>query len=234
MSYEDDNEDERSLFQRYRTGIGVGCLVMAGVGVLIYQVFHSPSSPQRKAAEITMVKLALPPLPPPPPTPVPTPPPEEPPEQKMIEQAPVEEENKPEPVQQPKDVPIGTDIKGNGAPDGFNLSHGGGNGFSNGLNSRNSGPHSPYGWYATQVQTTIADALRKNSRTRSASLSIKVRVWPDITGRITRAKLVGSTGDPAVDQAIQNEVLNGLQLQEPPPTGMPVPIVMRLNARRTH
>jgi len=94
--------------------------------------------------------------------------------------------------------------------------------------------HSPFGWYATQVQATIGDALRKNSHTRSASYSVKVRVWPDLTGRITRAQLVGSTGDPAVDQAIKNEVLTGLSLQEPPPTGMPLPIVMRFNARRTN
>ena len=32
--------------------------------------------------------------------------------------------------------------------------------------------------------------------------------------------------------AIKDEVLAGLQLREPPPEDMPVPIVMRLNARR--
>jgi hypothetical protein len=51
-------------------------------------------------------------------------------------------------------------------------------------------------------------------------------------GRIARAELAGSTGDPAVDAAIKNQVLTGLQLQEAPPSGMPLPIVMRITERR--
>lgn len=76
------------------------------------------------------------------------------------------------------------------------------------------------------------EALGKNRRTRSASLSVKVRIWADATGRITRASLSGSTGDPATDKAIENEILTGLQLQEPPPDDMPMPIVMRITAKR--
>jgi len=45
-------------------------------------------------------------------------------------------------------------------------------------------------------------------------------------------ELSGSTGEPALDAALKNQVLNGLQLQEPPPSDMPLPIVMRLTARR--
>ena len=79
---------------------------------------------------------------------------------------------------------------------------------------------------------SISDALGQNSHTRSASFNIKVRIWSDAGGRITRAKLAEHTGDPAVDQAIEHEVLDGFQLKEPPPDGMPMPIVMRLSARR--
>ena len=43
--------------------------------------------------------------------------------------------------------------------------------------------------------------------------------------------MAGSTGDPSLDSAIRDEVLNGLQLQ-PPPLGMPIPITLRLAARR--
>jgi protein TonB len=63
-------------------------------------------------------------------------------------------------------------------------------------------------------------------------MSLQVRVWPDSGGRITRAQLVGSSGNPAVDQAIKNQVLTGLQLQAPP-ADMPVPIVLRLTARKS-
>lgn len=91
---------------------------------------------------------------------------------------------------------------------------------------------SRWGWYAGQVQVTIAEALRKNRLTRNANLDLQVRIWPDSTGRIQRAKLARSTGDSKMDEAIQNEVLTNLQLQQPPPSGMKLPIVLRLVARR--
>jgi hypothetical protein len=67
--------------------------------------------------------------------------------------------------------------------------------------------------------------------TRNAAFQLEVRVWADLTGRVTRSLLASSTGDPQVDDAIKNKILNGLQLQEPPPAGMPMPIVMRFTAR---
>jgi TonB family protein len=62
-------------------------------------------------------------------------------------------------------------------------------------------------------------------------MKVQVRIWADSTGRVTRAKLDGTTGDPKLDDALQ-KVLTNIQLQEPPPAGMPAPIVMRLTARR--
>ncbi len=91
---------------------------------------------------------------------------------------------------------------------------------------------SKWGWYAAQVQSAIAEALRKNATTREANFQIQVRVWPDLTGRVTRAQLVGSTGNAALDAALKSDILTGLQLKEPPPQDLPLPIVMRLTARR--
>jgi len=59
-----------------------------------------------------------------------------------------------------------------------------------------------------------------------------VRIWPDNTGRITRATLASSTGDAALDAALRDDVLSGLQLSEPPPADMPLPIVMQLTAKK--
>ena len=91
---------------------------------------------------------------------------------------------------------------------------------------------SRFGWYAAQVQRSIGEELRKNKKTRTADFVVMVRIWPDSTGRIERAKLGGTTGDAGVDAALINEVLPGLQLQEPPPAGLRLPIIMRLTARR--
>jgi len=151
------------------------------------------------------------------------------------ETAPVEEPKaapKPEPAKAPEDpAPLGTGLKGDGPGlPGLGTGPGSGGGLLGSGDGNRGG--SRFGWYAGQVQQKIADGLRKNPRTKNANLRVEVRVWPDATGRITRAQLAGSTGDAALDDAIQNGVLTGLQLQEPPPAGMRLPIVLRLTARR--
>jgi hypothetical protein len=80
------------------------------------------------------------------------------------------------------------------------------------------------------VQTRIGDALRSNPATRRASMSVTVRIWPDSSGRIIKARISG--GDPTLDATLQNDILTGLQLPDPPPSYMPLPIVMRVSAQR--
>jgi len=157
----------------------------------------------------------------------------------MIEQAPVTEmETKPDEMS--KDKPsgsespaLGTSIQGDGPSDGFGLR--GGNSFFGGGTAKamNGGSGSRWGWYASQVQTAISQALQNNNNTRLADFRIVVKIWSDRTGRITRARIAGSTGNAVLDNAITNEILGGLILQEPPPDGMPMPIVLRLTARHS-
>jgi protein TonB len=153
----------------------------------------------------------------------------------MIEQAPVTEpEPKPEepkPVNDDPPPPLGTNITGDGAPDGFGLSGTRGNGAGNGRGLGGGRAASRWGWYAGKVQATLAETLRRNPRTREAVLNGKLRIWPDSTGRITRATLADSSGDSALETAIAG-ALTGVQLPEPPPAGMPSPILLRLSSRR--
>jgi len=157
----------------------------------------------------------------------------------MIEQEPVNEmESKPDKTSknEPPDSEspaLGTSIQGDGPPDGFGL-RGGSSFFGGGTgNTINRGSSSRWGWYANQVQSGISQALQSNNNTRTADFRIVVQIWSDRTGRITRAHIAGSTGNAALDNAITNEVLVGLILQEPPPEGMPMPIVLRLTARHS-
>ena len=170
------------------------------------------------------------PLPAPPPPPQQKPP--EPPKQveQMDKQDSVTpDDEKPDESPQPSGPSITTSIMGNG-PDAFGVgaSRRGGDQLTDG-GSR--GQRSRFGWYAAQVQNTIQGALGRNGLTNKAKFENEVRIWADITGRITRVKLKGTTGDSAVDQAI-NEVLSGLLLQQPPPADMKMPIVMKLSAHR--
>ena len=149
----------------------------------------------------------------------------------MIAQEPVPDDEPP-PDDSPPEAPsedLSTGITGGSGPD-MGLSGGGGGGRIGGSGRKGGG--SKYGWYAAKVQSSIADALRRHPSTRNAKMVLQVRIWPDSNGRITRAQLVGSSGNSAVDQAIKNQILTGLQLPQAPPADMPVPIVLRITGSK--
>lgn len=222
---DETSEPVRSPVLRW-IGIAGGAVLLAGA-VAVVRTFNSGGGPAPRMQEVTMVKIVLPPAPPPPPPP---PPEQHVAEEKMIEQTPVEQaEPKPEAKPEPS-AGLGTSIKGDGAPDGFGLSGNGAGGPGSGGSHRSSA--SRWGWYAAEVQTAIATALRRDPLSRGADFRVRVRIWSTPEGRIERAVLSDSTGNPALDDALQTRVLNGLRLPEPPPAGMPMPIVLRLTARR--
>src|SRR5271157_6152031 len=225
-----DDDDEPSFLQRHRFAVGfVACIAVLGAIVAIgIQILGNHGAPA-KVSQVTMIKLL--PLPP---TPPPTPPPQVQPQptvQQMIDQKQMmEPETKPEKPDQKRDEPpkahdkapagpLGLNAKGEGAGDAFGLvGKPGGNGLLG--DGGGGGGGSRWGWYASEVQATIEEALRNNPHTRDAALRVQIKIWPDKTGRIARVDLDGSTGDPIVDSAIKNEALNGLQLQEPPPADL--------------
>lgn len=150
----------------------------------------------------------------------------------MIKETAAVEEPPPEDAPAAEPAPdIGTNLTGPGGPDGFNIGRSKG-GAGRGGYGLGGAPRSRWGFYAGQVQKTIADALRGNPKLRKAALNAQVRVWADSNGRISRVTLAKSTGNAALDEAITSETLRGLQLAEAPPKGMPMPINLRLTARR--
>ncbi len=215
---------------RFVIGLMLALVVIGGIGSFM---MSGPKGEPAAPRDPQIVTITLPPPPPPPVLP-PPPPPEEtpPPEEEMVMQDPVPDDEPP-PPDAPPDVPpsdLSTGIAGNG-PDMGLSGKGGGNGRIGGTGRKGGG--SKWGYYTSSIQTEIANALRQNSSTRSATFSMKVRVWADSSGRITRAQLVGSSGNPAVDDAIRSDVLSGLTLPGPPPAGMPMPITMRISARKS-
>jgi outer membrane biosynthesis protein TonB len=224
-----EEEKPRSKWPLMILGVG-----MVAGGYAFYSSMSSAGDSGRRDAPPAPIRIQLPP-PPPPPTPPPPPPPQAPPpEQKMIEQVPVEaEESKPEPAPAEEAPAIGTNVSGNGPADGFGLGRAGAEGRGGGrIGGGSRGPASKWGWYAGKVQSRIGQALKNHPRVRSAEMDLTVRVWSDGGGRISRVQLVGSTGDTGLDGALRDEVLTGLQLQDAPPEGMPMPITMRLRARK--
>ncbi|MEO6568779.1 MAG: TonB family protein [Opitutaceae bacterium] len=214
-----DEDEKPTGFKKWRAPLIVAVLTCTGITYAVKVLSKADGGGSRRD-NTAMVQIQLPPAPPPPPPP---PPPPEQMKEEMIKQ---EEEKEEEPDTTPPDT---TAIKG---PPGGGPSLAAarpGNFFA----KRSDGGKTKWGWYAGQVQTRIGDLLRNNPRTKKANIqSIDVRIWADSgTGRIQKASLVSSTGDTALDAAII-DALQGAQLQQPPPEGMPMPIVLRVTARR--
>ncbi|MDI1315357.1 TonB C-terminal domain-containing protein [Prosthecobacter sp.] len=226
-----EDENEPGFFKRNLVMLIIGGIALGGSGYMLTNYKPSKSAPKKKLDMVMIMPVLPPPPPPPPPPPKEEPPPPEEKEEQMIEQPPEEIADKPDdkPADEPKDEPLGTAIAG-GDGSGLGIGSGGGNRGMIGGGKGNGG--SKWGWYAGTVQTRIAEALRKHPLTRRAGFSNVVKIWSDSTGRIIRVRLSSSTGDRAVDSAIENEVLNGLVLNEPPPDDMPMPINLRLSARQ--
>ena len=230
------DDEELGIYRRYRFVIWAGVLLVLIALVTLIVRTLTANTPPAKVQSVQFVKL-LPPVPtptPPPPPPQSTPRPQEMVEQKHM----MEPETKPaHPDEKPKEAnkkvaptgptgPTTNNTKGEGPEIAFGSGGGGLGGGGGGQGTR-------FGWYAAEVQARIEQALRDNNHTRNASIpGLRVRIWADNVGRVTRAQLIGSTGDAAVDSAITNEVLTGLQLKEPPPSDMPMPIVLRVTAHR--
>jgi periplasmic protein TonB len=219
----DDEEQEVSGFKKWRVPIIVGIALASGIGFFAQAMSKKTAAPPPKQ-EPMKVTIVAPPPPPPPQTPPPPPPQAEEKKQEMIEEV-KEEEAPAEPTPQ-----VETALKGSGNT-GMTLKSGNGSGV---FTNRNTVSAERLRWsaYAGQVKSRIGQVLESHPKTRKASMQLVVHVWLDDTGRITRAKLDGSSSDSALDAAIRDEILPGLQISGPPPQGMPMPINMRITARR--
>jgi outer membrane biosynthesis protein TonB len=218
----DDHEEEKTAFQKYRLPVIAGIILATGIGFVAKSLSGKSSAPPPKQ-EVMMVTTVAQPTPPPIATPPPPPPMEVKKEEMVVEEK--QEDAPPDPTPQ-----VETALKGSGNT-GMVLKSGNGSGVFAQRSAANADAMRRSA-YAGEVKSRIQQALEGNARTRKAGMMIEVRVWPDVTGRITRAKLNNSTGDSALDALIRDEILTGIQMSEPPPEGMPTPIIMRITARR--
>jgi len=227
-----DDGTDGSFWKRYCVTIVLAAVLALGAGAWWFFV---PKADKSKKSVVTMVAIA--PLPPPPqstpvPTPAPTPPPVEQPEERQEAKQDFVEESVNEPEAAQDDTPqIGSNIQGEGGND-FGLRGKGSAALPSAFGGSRGGGGSKYGAYAGMVQSRVGEALRNNARTRRVNGEFRVRIWVDASGRITRARLQGSTGSAEADRAINEDALVGVFLPQPPPADMPMPILMQVRARQ--
>jgi len=217
--------DDRTFLEKYGMAVLGGILVLVAVAVALgFYFLKGKVPPPHKPDEIAVHLLPPPPLPPPPPPPPPpkTPPPPK--EQKMVELKP-KDQQPPKPTPSPAPAAPGPKASGPPSDEGIGGGGGGGNGDIGGDGG------TVFGYYAGQVGDQVRSVLSSNPKTSKASFKVRIHIWADSTGRITRVSLSRSDDDPSVDAAIKGDVLIG-QMVPPPPQGMPMPIVMSLDGKR--
>jgi TonB family protein len=228
-------------------GLGISVVaVLLGLlvgGIRWIATSKSETPPPRKVMQYTVVNTPPPPRAPTPPPPPVTPPKEVEPEPSTrvdLKPSDMLPPDAPRPASEPSGGKLSLAEEGTGPGDAFNLAGkvggrgiltggGLGEGSGDGLGAGNS-PGNRFGWYYARLATEIEDAFRRNKRLLASSARVEVRVWADPSGRISKVRLVRTTGDPELDEAVQSIV--GLQLREAPPRDIPMPMVARLTARR--
>jgi TonB family protein len=225
--------------------LSVGLVMLGGAGLAIrWVVATQEQRPMRKVRELHVVQLQRPKPTVPKVIPKLRPRPEI--SQKLerervqINKVEIPPPDAPPPSSQPAAGPLSLDAEGEGPGDAFNLvgNPGGrgllsGGGLGDGAGGIGGGydPNSRYGWYYARLASDIEEVLRQNRHLRTASLRVELRVWANGTGRISQVRLVRSTGDRRLDRTIRSAV-EGLPLSEPLPADIPMPVVLRLTARR--
>ncbi len=196
-------------------GAAVVALVVLGLIWLIGSL-ERPEEPKRQTVQT--VQLVRPP--PPPPEPPPPPPPEEKVEEPLPQDTP--EEAPPEeaaPAEQ-----LGLDAEGVAGSDGFGLAaRRGGQGLGLG--------GAAFAWYTAMLKDSILDVLTADERLRRGSYQLTVRVWLTNSGEIERIKLASTSGDRALDAAIEQALEKIGRVREPPPIEMPQPVTLRIVSR---
>ncbi|MCX7869292.1 MAG: hypothetical protein N2322_05005, partial [Terrimicrobiaceae bacterium] len=128
----DDEDKEPGLLRRF--WLPLTALALTAIGLGAWHFLPKDNKPKKKQS-VSMVNIMPPPPPPPPPvpTPPPTPPPEEEPQpQEQPEQEFVEETAEAPAEDSPPEDSIGSNITGDGPPDGFGLVGKGGTGLPGG------------------------------------------------------------------------------------------------------
>jgi protein TonB len=191
--------------------IGVGAVIIAGA--LAFVLTHGSSqTPPPPPPHVTMVVIQ-PPKPPPPPPPLPQPKTITPPKMTTPVEKPIVQNQPPKAAPKaPSDSHVSTSIHGN-SPNAFDLAgSGNGLGFGNG----DGGGGSAMGYYESQMQNLIQQALEKNTVTRRFAGSLQLEISVNASGMVTGVKLAKSSGNPNVDAAVVQNILPGLHFGAPP------------------
>jgi TonB family protein len=210
-------EFEESWSSRLR-GLAVpGAILLVVAGAILY-FLHDTAGIRREAPPLPTLIATLPPPPPPPPQK------QQPDPEKKIEQQrkPVEQpkaaDNSPKPVTINGPAQAGNDAFNVGAGSGGgDIGSGGGFGEAN---------------YTRYLGTALQQTVQNDDRVNHLVFSADMAVWVDPNGRVTRAAVVKTSGDPTIDRDLVAALQDMPALDEPPPATLEFPQRVRIEGRR--
>jgi TonB family protein len=219
--------------------IALVVIFLSGAAYIIVNVL-SGEGPRRRdnVATVTLLK--------PPPVQV---------KEKLPEPEPVKEMQKKEeivdPTQGPKDEPqnnendntpagdkLGLDAEGKAGGDSFGLvGKKGGRSILSGDGGGGMGRLSllsKFGWYTQIVETEIRKKVMKrldeNGGIPRGKLQAIVQISVNSTGSIVKYKIIGSSGNHKMDEAVKQSI-GDIKISEPPPDGMPRTMSIRVTSQ---
>lgn len=87
------------------------------------------------------------------------------------------------------------------------------------------------GMYAGRLQRHLQEQLSRNRKLKESDYRVTLRVWLRRDGSVEKAELAQSTGSAALDELLQEVLLQVGPMREAPPENMPQPIKIRVTAR---
>ena len=214
-------------------------IALVGGGVYFFRTILSEDAPRRKDTTATVTLLK--PLPPPVIK-------EKPPEPAQVKEVQQKEEiidpglkneapNNDSQDSTPAGDNLGVDAEGGAGGDGFglvgkkggrSLLAGGSSGFGNSsLLSKFSGYTQ---MVTTELRKKVMKRLDEEGGIPKGKLQAVVRVSVDIDGKIIAYRIIGSSGNNRMDEAVKQS-LGSLKISEPPPDGMPRTMDIKITAQ---
>lgn len=209
--------------------IAAGALALVALGYGAWSLSNMTVGKERKAPPTTQALLLPPPPPPPPP-----PPQEAPPEPVEIA--------KPVPTEMPEPAPakadeapaaMAIDAAATGASDAYGLAGGGPGGMgAPGSTGTGTGPAGGGTvvdrFYRQGLSRELEARIQRDPRLRRQLFKAELQLWVDGRGKVSRAELVGTTGDAERDRQIV-AILRQIDDLDPPPATItfPASVVVR-------
>jgi TonB family protein len=200
---------------RLRSLMIPGAILLTIAGVTFY-FLHDTAGIRREAPPLPTLIATLPPPPPPPPK-------QTEPEKKIVEQQ--------KPVEQPRQAdnspkPVTINGPAQAGNDAFNVGAGSGGG------DIGSGSGIGEASYTHYLGSALQQTIQNDDRLNHLVFAADMAVWVDPNGRITRAKVLRTSGDHNVDESLVAVLESMPALDEPPPSTLPFPQRVRIEGRR--